>query len=389
MRGSEQRVEELQRVLTYQRDITRAAVRDGLRGASNLLARELGVDVVVLDEYGVVMAASSRRTSVLERINEEYLRLSAAARPGTVAVDLPEGVLEMQMIQGRSGICGWLAVLHRSTPTPTDRLLLNQAAGLITLQLDWPAELLAAYHALGGTLLSLLLDARADASGLERHLHHFGFEPRDAVVLAIATAHRRPARLEEAMATYLEKTKRPHVVARVEAGVAVLLLRRDAAALVAGLVEELGRVGVRGVVLGVSSELDQTAVASGLGPARLAADAARREGQASGWFDDLALGPVLADETVRSRVLEVAAPALDALRAGESPRDADLLPSLEAFLHHNGSWEAGARAAGVHRHTLKARMERVEELTGLRLDVAEHRALLLLGLMSEPYLNQR
>jgi purine catabolism regulator len=38
----------------------------------------------------------------------------------------------------------------------------------------------------------------------------------------------------------------------------------------------------------------------------------------------------------------------------------------------------------VHRHTLRSRMARVEELTGLRLDVAEHRVLLHLALMSRP-----
>jgi purine catabolism regulator len=60
------------------------------------------------------------------------------------------------------------------------------------------------------------------------------------------------------------------------------------------------------------------------------------------------------------------------------------LPSLEAFLHHNGSWEGAARALGVHRHTLRARMARVEELTGLSLGVADNRALILLALRSRP-----
>jgi purine catabolism regulator len=44
------------------------------------------------------------------------------------------------------------------------------------------------------------------------------------------------------------------------------------------------------------------------------------------------------------------------------------------------SW---ARALGVHRHTLRARMDRVEALTGLSLDVAENRVLLL-ALLSRP-----
>ena len=42
----------------------------------------------------------------------------------------------------------------------------------------------------------------------------------------------------------------------------------------------------------------------------------------------------------------------------------ELLRSLEAFLEHNGNWEAAARALFCHRHTLRYRMARVEELTG-------------------------
>ncbi len=51
----------------------------------------------------------------------------------------------------------------------------------------------------------------------------------------------------------------------------------------------------------------------------------------------------------------------------------ELLRSLEAFLEHNGSWEAAARALFCHRHTLRYRMSRVEELTGRRLDRVENR----------------
>jgi DNA-binding PucR family transcriptional regulator len=38
----------------------------------------------------------------------------------------------------------------------------------------------------------------------------------------------------------------------------------------------------------------------------------------------------------------------------------------------------------VHRHTLRARISRVEELTGLDLNDAECRVMLLLALMSRP-----
>jgi purine catabolism regulator len=142
--------------------------------------------------------------------------------------------------------------------------------------------------------------------------------------------------------------------------------------------------GVAKVAIGVSGSIPQITAVRGVAPAELAAAAARREQRRIGWFDDLTLGAVLADEAVRSRVWTLARPALDPLVRDSAPRETDLVASLEAFLRHNGSWEAAARALGVHRHTLRARISRVEELTGLSLDVAENRVMLLLGLMSRP-----
>jgi purine catabolism regulator len=379
-----QEVEDLQHALDFQRDVTRAAVRGGLRGVVTLVARELECDVVVLDEYGVVMAASTERSALLARVDEEYRRLATESRPGTVGVATEEGTLELQRIQGRSGVCGWLALHRRRSISHRERLQLNQAAGLVTLQLDWPAELLDAYRDLGGALLALLLDEAVPSGDVDRHLHHFGFDPRAGVMLAVVTGPADTAAVAAAIAPHLEASKRPHVVTLLDDAVAVLLLARDAPTLVPALDEEIRAAGIAGAVAGVSGPLARSAVRSGLGPARLAAEAAGREGRTVGWFEELTLGPVLADDDVRSRVWTLAAPALAALEAAGGRGSEDLVPSLEAFLQHNGVWEAAARSLGVHRHTLRARMERVEELTGLDLDIAEHRVLLLLALLSRP-----
>jgi purine catabolism regulator len=57
----------------------------------------------------------------------------------------------------------------------------------------------------------------------------------------------------------------------------------------------------------------------------------------------------------------------------------DLLRSLGAWLDHNGQWDAAAAALGVHRHTLRHRMRRVEELLGRELDVTAVRMELWAG----------
>ena len=50
-----------------------------------------------------------------------------------------------------------------------------------------------------------------------------------------------------------------------------------------------------------------------------------------------------------------------------------LIRSLEAFIECNGQWERAARRLYCHRHTLRYRIRKVEELTGRDLASARDR----------------
>jgi purine catabolism regulator len=47
--------------------------------------------------------------------------------------------------------------------------------------------------------------------------------------------------------------------------------------------------------------------------------------------------------------------------------------SLEAFIECNGQWEAAARRLYCHRHTLRYRIRKIEEITGRDLSSARNR----------------
>jgi purine catabolism regulator len=51
----------------------------------------------------------------------------------------------------------------------------------------------------------------------------------------------------------------------------------------------------------------------------------------------------------------------------------ELVRSLEAFIESNGQWERAARELYCHRHTLRYRVKRIEELTGRDLGRARDR----------------
>jgi len=51
----------------------------------------------------------------------------------------------------------------------------------------------------------------------------------------------------------------------------------------------------------------------------------------------------------------------------------ELLRSLDVYIEHNGHWEKAAGALYCHRHTLRYRVRRVEELTGRDFSSARDR----------------
>jgi purine catabolism regulator len=64
---------------------------------------------------------------------------------------------------------------------------------------------------------------------------------------------------------------------------------------------------------------------------------------------------------------------LGPVEQGEGEYGDELLRSLDAFIEHNGHWEKAASALYCHRHTLRYRIRRVEQLTGRDLSSARDR----------------
>jgi len=64
---------------------------------------------------------------------------------------------------------------------------------------------------------------------------------------------------------------------------------------------------------------------------------------------------------------------LGPIEQGEGDYGDELVRSLDVFIEHNGHWEKAAAALYCHRHTLRYRMRRVEELTGRDLGSARDR----------------
>jgi PucR family transcriptional regulator, purine catabolism regulatory protein len=138
---------------------------------------------------------------------------------------------------------------------------------------------------------------------------------------------------------------------------------------------------VDGLRVGVSDPAERDELRQARAEADRAADAA---GVGSGAtvvrFRDIPRSGLL-DVLASPAVTELSHRLLAPLRNDPAAR-VDMLRSLTAWLAHHGQWEPAAGELGIHRHTLRSRIQRAESLLGRRLDSPDLRAELWVALRS-------
>lgn len=168
------------------------------------------------------------------------------------------------------------------------------------------------------------------------------------------------------------------VVLASDAGAAVTACARYAAE-ASGNRAEPGSRSEDAPVIGVSAPAGLPATAVAFKQAGQALSVARRRGTVLVEHEDVAAGsvlPLLADDAVRA----FADGLLRKLHEHDAHGRGDLVASLRAWLSRHGQWDAAAADLGVHRHTLRYRMRRVEEILGRSLDDPDVRMELWLAL---------
>ena len=132
------------------------------------------------------------------------------------------------------------------------------------------------------------------------------------------------------------------------------------------------------MAIGISAPAPTTSIAVAHRQATAAADFGRRRGRPVTGFADIAMPGItgLVDpEQARAFAESLLGPLIEHDRSGRG----DLLRSLRAWLAHHGQWDPSAAALGVHRHTLRHRMNTVEQLLGRSLDAPGDQERIVVG----------
>jgi purine catabolism regulator len=377
----------LQRAVSIQRRMERLVLEERSLGeVVRGLANSIGATVMVLDGAGRTLACHAFRReldgALVGAIRSEIsVRAGAAAPRGFVPAnsELAGRAIALPVPSGSQGAAvSWLvAVPESDSVADFERFLAHHAVMVVALAQMRERVVAETERRLAGDVLGLVLSGRIDGEETAVRLAPFGISG-EAAVLVLGVE--QPQALEDELSRILGELgggARGATVAPARRSLlcAVLSGAQDPLAL-AATVRELLAGERRTVRAAVSNSAPLEALRRSFHEARCALEVgslANGSSAAVACADDLGAYRLLLslqeDDGLRQYCDDVLGP-IERSRTGHGD---ELLRSLEAFLEHNGSWEAAARALFCHRHTLRYRMSRVEELTGRRLDRAENR----------------
>lgn len=405
-----------------QRELTKQALNAGSEGLLGALAAQVDGWAALYDASGAVVAAApewaGRRAA---RLTAEVERLRERSAPASSVVGGPdhEDRVEMHSLGTGRRPRAALAVGTAAALGTAERYAVHSAIALLTLTTERSRSLHAAEQRVGAAVLRMLLAgepdharavagdlygglldapfrmivaesvpgsaarAHADAcghvaasgSGGAPRSVDLGGDPLGGLVESVESA---AARSGEAVLVVPEGERL--VVLAADGGAAVAACTQCAAALEAArAVPEQAGSDEDELVVGLSAPAGPIAAAAAYKQAEQALSVARRRGRVLVEHEQLATGsvlPLLADDAVKA----FADGLLRALHEHDATGRGDLVASLRAWLSRHGQWDAAAADLGVHRHTLRYRMRRVEEILGRSLDDPDVRMELWLAL---------
>ncbi len=366
----------------------------GLQEVVRSIAAAVGGLAVLQDSGGATLAMASSGTRPDEDVLTELGReLSERGGQSSQAPLVPrlaalKGQALSVPIPGRSGAppAGWLTVASERGPLDDfEQLVARRASMIVALELMRERVVRETERRLAGNVLAEALGGSLDAEELAGRLRPFGVGGTIGVLLfALEDPNGSEARLEAALAA----AGVPALVATTTAGDHTLLCAvidaadRDPVAVAAKARTALAG-GDRSVRAAASRAMSSGAIRRAFHEARCALEsAALRNGDAPDVASHADLGAYTLllslqdDDALRAYSNGL----LEAIEGVEGEYGGELLRSLEVFIERNGNWERASRELYCHRHTLRYRIRKIEELTGRDLSRATDRIELWLAL---------
>ena len=266
--------------------------------------------------------------------------------------------------------------------TSSERLLISHAITLLSIVLDRPTQLRRTETRLRRAVFRSLLRQGADTD--LALVKFFGFTRTAPVAVSVIVETGSPRFSETLVVDGLDEHQLPFLTSALADGIAILLPADVIDERTAELQELFYRALGRRVSAGVGKPVDLTRAVESLRQARAAARVGMTEPGRKVGFAELDVFELLLGTQPRDTLEAIASAVLHPL---ETLGGAELLRTTAEFLLRNGHWESTAAALGVHRHTLRNRIDRISTLLGRDLSSAPARAEVWMALKARELLS--
>jgi purine catabolism regulator len=390
----------LRRALSAQERLERVVLSErGLEALAGTLATLVGASVHVFDGRGELLAQHAFR----RRLGSDELKLLGDGVRDHVdrrdhvqfmpALEDPSRALAIP-VAAEAGVNNvvptpeaWLVAVKDDAPlSDFDRLALRQAVTIVALELLRERVAGDTERRLAGDVLAGLLAGELSGTDLQRRLQPFGLA---GTVSALALPKPREGASNGRGTTVAVAEAALAGALRAEATPALVATNGQVVALIPGMEEEALFALAERVADRMTSELPGEDVRVGVGRAVAGGEARRSYHEARCTLEALAIGlgrdakiatyrdlgsfqlllSLQDDEALKLFCDSILGP----IEQSEGHYGGELMRSLEAFIEENGQWERAAKRLFCHRHTLRYRIRRVEELTGRDLASARDR----------------
>jgi purine catabolism regulator len=308
--------------------------------------------------------------------------------PTTSSALRPEGSELALAVTSGKHVEGVL-VFGRGRPIDAvERVVVRHAATVLGLLLAAQRTIVSAERRVAADLLADALRGTLEGAEVERRLELVGFSPAARVAPVVFHGGIPIDKISaDELASSIENALRERCEARValvDGRMTAIVASTDPVGLAREIVQRFGD-RFRG-------PLDEGGVRAGVGEPVAPADLARSYASA---VVVLEFAPaerrIVSIEDMGSYALLLSAqsrPMLDAfvrstlgpLIDRDSSKGSELIASVKAFVLAGGRWEEGAEALGIHRHTLRYRINQAQELIDRDLSVPEDRMEIWLAL---------
>ena len=411
----------LQRSLAVHEKLTKIVLEEkGLDAILSTLSALVGCSAVLFDFHGVVLCEAAYRRRLGGELIADLWRQIGDRRASRQNFALTlEGVasgVQVYPVVASHRIGAFLAAVKDSGDfSEYDRIILHNVVTVTALELVKKKAVAETEKRLAGDFFDELIASDLYEEEIARRLAFFGLDPQSPHLIVLADIDGfkgladGPGEREEAVVQDI-KERLHWAVDEFMARHEVLFISASRSDSVVILVQP-GALDT-GAVLALVAELQEAiekmlpeiTVSVGIGrPHRQLVDLRQSYYEASyaikirrlkgepgviASFADLgSYGLLLGLQDTLS--LEVFYDSvLGKLQEYDEQNSSDLVKSLACFLEANGHWGDAAEKLYVHRHTLRYRMKRVEEITGRDLDQSQDRMEFWLALKAKELIDQ-